>query len=577
MNHTKSLTKYIGNFVDELVASGVEHAVISPGSRSTPIAMLLAAHPEIETSILVDERSAAFFALGIAKETVTPVVLICTSGTAAANYYPAIIEAYYSEVPLIVLTADRPHELRDVDAPQAIGQIKLYGDYVKWFHEMALPEDTKAMLKYARSKAARASHIARLEKGPVQVNFPLREPLVPDFNEPEIWGERADSSFYPTTQGKGILDQQQLARLSTIFEHGKKGLIVCGSQTDLELAEAIIQVSEHLQIPILADPLSQIRTLGQDSLNIITSYDAILKDDKLREQLKPDFIIRFGAMPVSKPYRFYLETHENVHHIIVSNHVEFREPIGMETLFIETDPILLCEQIIKHTNQIGLKTNWLKKWQKMNTVVENIMKKVSSDKLTEGDVVLVIKDIMKQDSVLFTGNSMSVRDCDTFLIGVENRFKVLCNRGANGIDGVVSTAAGVARTGKHVTLLIGDLSFYHDMNGLLAIMQLQLNMTIVIVNNDGGGIFSFLPQKTETDYFEQLFGTPLGIDFKHAATLYNGNYTQPVHRAELQDELEKSYTQKGVSIIEIRTDREENLIWHKEKWNMVHSELRELE
>src|SRR5690625_3845232 len=260
MNHTESLTRYVASFVDELVKNGLTDVVISPGSRSTPLAMTVCEHEGLNEWVMIDERSAAFFALGMAKETKRSVALICTSGTAAANYFPAIVEAHYGRVPLIVLTADRPHELRDVGAPQAIEQIKMFGEYIKWFQEMALPEASERMLAYVRGKAARAVYEGkRGNPGPVHLNFPFREPLVPDFTLDHLWGDHREQSHYPTFDGEKRLTTNQLNELLEKLSGKQRGVIVCGPQVNEELASAITTLASKWDLPVLADPLSQLR------------------------------------------------------------------------------------------------------------------------------------------------------------------------------------------------------------------------------------------------------------------------------------------------------------------------------
>src|SRR5690625_3739819 len=269
MNHTEKLTRYVANFVDELACSGLTHVVISPGSRSTPLAILFSEHERIKEWVLIDERSAAYFALGIAKKAKKPVALVCTSGTAAANYFPAIVEAYYARVPLVVLTADRPHELRSVGASQTIDQMNMYGKFVKDFKEMELPDDASYMLRYVRSRAARAVREAEQEnEGPVHQNFPFREPLLPDLTLQNLWGEQDGSCYNQSYSGNRRLTGEQLTRLSEKIQQHKRGLIVCGPQVDESLGIAITALSEQLNIPVLADPLSQLRAgdHGQETI-----------------------------------------------------------------------------------------------------------------------------------------------------------------------------------------------------------------------------------------------------------------------------------------------------------------------
>lgn len=339
MEHTEIVTRYTANFVDELVQSGVTDVVISPGSRSTPIAMTMTEHPDLKQWVIIDERSAAFFALGIAKNKNRAVAIVCTSGTAAANFFPAIVEANYSRVPLIVITADRPHELRDVGAPQSIEQIKLYGDYAKSFHEMAIPEADPKMLNYARSTASRAVHTA-LEgnAGPVHLNFPVREPLIPDFSLDNLWGSTHGEAYYPTMDGARRLSVYQHFLLFCKFESKQKILFVCGPQMDSEFAEVVVELAEKWQAPILADPLSQVRSGLHPKGHVIEGYDALLRSETIRKELQPDVILRFGAMPVSKAYLFYVKDHKNIPQYIVESESGYREPAGNKTEFIYADP-----------------------------------------------------------------------------------------------------------------------------------------------------------------------------------------------------------------------------------------------
>ncbi|WP_340003217.1 2-succinyl-5-enolpyruvyl-6-hydroxy-3-cyclohexene-1-carboxylic-acid synthase [Oceanobacillus sp. FSL K6-0127] len=578
MDHIEKLTRYTANVVDEIVKSGVIDVVISPGSRSTPLALTFTEHPDIKEWVIVDERSAAFFAMGIAKQLDRPVALVCTSGTAAANYFPAIVEAYYSRVPLIVLTADRPHELRDVGAPQAIEQLKLYGDYPKWFHEMALPEATPNMLSYARNKAARAVYMANEgNPGPVHLNFPFREPLTPDFSLENIW-ENPDATDEMQTvntfmDGEKRLSEQQIEQLVQKLANGKKGLIVCGPQTDKRFAQVITELALKWRLPVLADPLSQVRAGSHEKDHVIEAYDAFLRNKTIREQLEPDYIIRFGAMPVSKAYLFYVKEHAHVKQYIVEGSSGYREPAGNRTEFIFADPVMLCRAIQATSSINEVELSWLNRWQEMNQISKKHLLSGKESQVTEGEAVRGLCEVIPDQSTLYVGNSMAIRDVDTFFMTTPKQVQVLANRGANGIDGVVSSGVGAAATGRTVTLLIGDLSFFHDMNGLLAAKHYKLNITILLVNNNGGGIFSFLPQSNDKRHFEALFGTPVNIEFKKAIEMYGGEYMQAMTEDHLKELLAASYLHEGLSVIEIKTDRTENVTWHREKWNAIEKEI----
>lgn len=574
MNHTETLTRYTANFVDELVCSGLRHAVISPGSRSTPLAILLTEHEKVKEWVLIDERSAAYYALGIAKQTNEPVAIVCTSGTAAANYFPAIVEAYYQRVPLVVLTADRPHELRDVGASQTINQVHMYGDFVKKSWEMALPESSPEMLNYVRNRAARVMTEAKANNpGPIHVNFPFREPLTPDLSLNELWGNKRKSSYNITYQGEKHLSARQLTLLSEKLYH-KQGVIVCGPQTDKELAPSIVTLSEALDAPILADPLSQLRTGAHDKQQIITTYDTIFRSEKLRTKLAPDYIIRFGAMPVSKSYMFFVQEHETALQIVIEDYEDTREPTNHQSEYIYAKARTFCESILPYINKQKVNKQWVNTWKQLEQLTNAELQGVDTQYLTEGEVIRNLIHLIPDDSVLFVANSMPIRDVDTFLQQMDKQITLYANRGTSGIDGTMSSALGVAATTKqHVTLIIGDLSFYHDMNSLLAARHYHLDITIVLINNNGGGIFSFLPQAKEAKHFEALFGTPLHLNFQHAAALYGSQYVVVDEKQSYENEIKQSINTSGIHIIEVKTNREENVHWHRKLWGAVEERL----
>lgn len=575
MEHIENVTRYTANFIDELVNSGLEHVVISPGSRSTPLAILCTEHEELKEWVIIDERSAAYFALGIAKQTNKTVALVCTSGTAAANYFPAIVEAYYARVPLLVLTADRPHELRHIGASQTINQLNMYGEFVKRFEEMALPDSNALMLRYVRNRASTAIHTASEgNPGPVHLNFPFREPLVPDLSLDNLWGEKTGERFNLTFDGKKHLSTEQLQQLVTKLTSFMRGVIVCGPQTDVGLAENLVALSEKLQIPILADPTSQLRAGKHAKQNVIANYDAIFRVESVRKILKPDYIIRFGAMPISKSYLFYLQTHETVPQMVVENSETMREPTNHPTDYVFADSSILCEQLITQLTANRFDDNWLATWQANELIATNELAKISGEELTEGEVISQVISALPDESALFIANSMPVRDLDTYFMPIDKTLRIHANRGVSGIDGVTSSALGIAATSKvKPTLIIGDLSFYHDLNGLLIAKQYQLNLTIVLINNDGGGIFSFLPQAQEAKHFDALFGTAHGLAFSKVVDMYGGTYESVNEVEALQTALKKSHETAGLSVIEIQTNREENVVAHRTLWKNIEQEL----
>lgn len=572
MNEQDSLTAYAASFIDELARNQVKHAVISPGSRSTPLALLFAEHPDITIHINVDERSAGFFALGLAKALQEPVAMLCTSGTATANFYPAIVEAFYARVPLIVLTADRPHELRDVGAPQTIDQMQMYGKHVKWFAEMAIPENTDVMIRYARTISARAAATAvKQPSGPVHVNFPLREPLVPAMKDVQTYRGQREATVQ-VEAGELSLSLKQMDNLANILSQSKAALIVCGELQTTESREAILQLADKWNVPILADPLSQLRS-GQSAVNIIDCYDTILRDERACAALSPDLILRFGAMPVSKPLLLYMKKQRQAVHMVVDGGGGWREPAGLATNMIQSEEAVFCHGMTARLPEVQ-DSIWLSLWITINHAAKQALSSIRDGaELDEGKLFSLLSDLMPEDSHLFVGNSMPIRDLDTFFFTNNKSIRTYANRGANGIDGVVSTALGVSTVKENTVLVIGDLSFFHDMNGLLAAKLQKQNLTILLVNNDGGGIFSFLPQSSEKDYFEVLFGTPHGLDFELAVKLYGGKYHKVQNWDDFQENFTKSFTVPGLKVIEVPTNREENVLKHRDLWNYVSREM----
>lgn len=574
MTIANALTSYVAAFIDELARVDIQDVVISPGSRSTPMAILMAEHPEIRTYVNIDERSAAFFALGMAKAKRKAVAILCTSGTAAANYFPAIIEANYSRVPLIVLTADRPHELRDVGAPQAINQISLFGNYAKWFVEMALPEDRPEMLRYTRTIASRAAGSAQsAPAGPVHLNFPFREPLVPNLTSEDLW-KRNQYSPVHVTVGRATLSDEEIDRLATQFKMIEKGLIICGAHDHPDFSNAVTKLAEQLNYPILADPLSQLRSGAHNKDYIIECYDTILRDEQISEQLKPEVIIRFGAMPVSKALFLFIKKYGNCQHIVVDSGGGWRDPSLMASEMIECDENDFCNALVKKITANDSHPKWIQNWVHINHATSSALNQVMDEQcLFEGKIFIELADILPEHSTLFVGNSMPIRDLDTFFPRNEKSIKIMANRGANGIDGVVSSALGASTSASPLVLIIGDLSFFHDLNGLLAAKLLKLTMTIILINNDGGGIFSFLPQAKEKKHFESLFGTPTGLDFEHAVKMYNGVFDRINSWETFRQKVTEGISTKGINVIEVPTCREENVDKHRILWKNVSQEI----
>lgn len=586
---------YVAAFVDELARSGVKNVVVCPGSRSTPLAYGFAANPAIKVWMEYDERSASFFALGMAKASQRPVALVCTSGTAAANFMPAVVEAHYSRIPLLVLTADRPPELRDNGAPQAIDQLRIYGTYAKWFVEMALPEASNEVLRYARTIAGRAVGTAAASPaGPVHLNMPFREPLTPApipgqplpaeaDRDPVAWYGRAGNQPYvKLLQALRSLEWGDIENIYAELAGIEKGLIICGPQDNPELAEALAELAEMLGYPVLADPLSQLRCGPHYRGRIISNYDAFLRDSRFTggDEFKPEVVLRFGAMPTAKPLLLFLKRYPNCPQIVIDGGDGWHEPTLLAERVIHADPVNLCYQLSYSVKEDlmpkePITTEWLKSWLRVARQTTNALsdKMEVLEELFEGRVLAEMTRL-PEGATLFVGNSMPVRDLDSFFAGSERNIKVLCNRGANGIDGVVSSALGVAAVSEGpVVLVLGDLSAYHDLNGLLAAKLHKLNLTIVLLNNDGGGIFSFLPQSNYPNNFELLFGTPHGVDFEPAVRMYGGDFRRVQSWPEFEATFDKALHSDGLKVIEVPTNRDSNVTMHRQMWAAVYEAL----
>lgn len=541
-NKNEALTTQVFTFASELYAYGVREVVISPGSRSTPLAVALEAHPNIKTWIHPDERSAAFFALGLIKGSQRPVAILCTSGTAAANYTPAIAESQISRIPLIVLTSDRPHELRSVGAPQAINQVNMFSNYVNFQFDMPIADGTTNMLDTIHYQMQIASqYLYGPHKGPIHFNMPFREPLTPNLDRKDLL----------KSETKTLPHYQKMVHVDPIKDkiEKPKGLIIVGDMQHQEV-DQILTYSTVFDIPVLADPLSQLRRHNHP--NVITTYDLLYRAGM---DWDVDFVIRVGKPVISKKLNQWLKT-TTAFQILVQNNDKidvFPVPpdVSYEISANDFFRSLMEERTID-------RKAWLQQWQSLEKQARIEINDFLQHATDEAAYVGTLLSKLTNEDALFVSNSMPIRDIDNLLF--DNEAEIYANRGANGIDGVVSTALGMA-VHKNVTLLIGDLAFYHDMNGLLMSKINDIHLNIVLLNNDGGGIFSYLPQKASAaEYFERLFGTPTGLDFEHAALLYDFNFKRFDHLTDFKFE---SLSKLGSNVYEVITDREDNLQQHQ--------------
>jgi len=559
-----ALDRYVGTFVAALAASGVRHAVIAPGSRNTPLTLALTADGSGITPWLhLDERSAGYFALGIARQLGEPVVILCTSGTAAANFLPAVVEASLSRVPLIVLTADRPPELRDVGAPQTIDQVRMFGAHAKWAVDMPLADGDALLERHAAATAQRAAGLA-LESpaGAVQLNFPFREPLVDDEPSPVI---PRPMGMTEVSRSRAMPDAAAIDRLATQVV-GRRGLIVAGPESGGLPASSIVALAALLDWPVIADPLSGLRTGEHDLSRVIDRADSLAREPAFMTRAEPDVVLRFGAAPTSKPLNLWLASIDGLEHVIVDDAVPgpggHRDPDALSPAALRADPTLLCQLLIA-AEPAAADPSWSALWTEANRAAGDALD-AAIDTLTEafeGTVPRDLAAVLPAGATLVVGNSMPVRDIDSFFPRTPRRLRLLGTRGASGIDGVVSTAAGAAAVDGPVTLLIGDLSFFHDQNGLWPVLHHGLDLTIVLVNNNGGGIFEFLPQQRMVgERFEPWWGTPHGLDFRHVVAQYGGRHQ--LIEDDPRSAIAEAIGRPGLDVLELRTERSRNVGMH---------------
>lgn len=607
----------VSAFFDELARWGVREVVVSPGSRSTALAMcayeLGRREPERMTVYVdIDERSASFFALGLAKASGRPVALVCTSGTALANYYPAVLEAETSRVPLIVLSGDRPPHLQGLGAPQTCDQVKAYGDHVRRFIQMPLAEDSPRAVAFARQAArelvlgalpggclplegdAVASRACSRMAGPVHANFPFDEPLKPDFSAPGVFsvGRSALDGTGGLAGAAGIAGPEvaSVSRLSMAvcdqvkaLIRGRRALVLAGEGTceSLEEAREMAAWAKAYGLPLLADPLSGLRSLGNEA--VIDNYDNVFGRDDFPV---PEVIIRFGRYPVSKRCVQKLAAVRPIE--IVVDAGETRDFNAMTDLFVACSPIDFARSLLACDCDAQASASFLSAWREANaaerarilSVEEDLRQGATGNAADEVEVAggadsdpavaprpegAYVREILKAapaGSCLFSANSMAIRAIDTFYVKGDKPLAVLCNRGLNGIDGTVSTALGVAQHFEQTTFLTGDFTLQHDLGGLALQREIAQvaaergkpapSIVVVLLNNNGGGIFEMLPQVSDEPYFARLFSAPQDVDFSHAAAAFNVPYRKVCTPSEFSQVYGEMLGTPGISLIEVK-------------------------
>jgi 2-succinyl-5-enolpyruvyl-6-hydroxy-3-cyclohexene-1-carboxylate synthase len=567
---TNANTALTSAFAEELARGGLRRAVVSPGSRSTPLAVALWRQPEIEVTVIVDERSAAFFALGAAQASGEPVALLCTSGTAAANYHPAVCEANESALPLVVLSADRPPELRGIGAGQTIDQIKLFGSSVRWFCEVGTHEADDAGLLHYRGVACQALAAARGEPrpGPVHLNLAFREPLSPvpvegavTATDPLALEGRAGRPLTAVTR----IDLEPSAfLLDEVAGHigdAIAGVIVAGRQLDPELREPLAHLARVSGFPILAEPTSQLRCGPHERSNVVASYDLLLREEHFAHSVVPDLVLRFGEMPTSKPLRSWLAS-SGADEIVVDPYGGWNEPSRRAAALLRADPTELASGWAARLERTGEARTAPERWIEAERAArEAIESTLAGEEINEPALHLALGAAHQGGDLVYTASSMPIRDQEAFLPATETDALFLSNRGANGIDGLISSGIGAAAaSGRPTTIVTGDLGLLHDLGGLAALCGVETPVRIVVIDNGGGGIFHFLPQEKalDGDEFEALLGTPRGISAEKAAALFDLPHRRLDSLAELPEALAA-----GTGLIEVRTDRHTNVATHR--------------
>jgi 2-succinyl-5-enolpyruvyl-6-hydroxy-3-cyclohexene-1-carboxylate synthase len=564
-------------FVDELARCGMREACTSPGSRSAPLVLSLVRDARLRCHSHIDERAAGFFALGVAKASGRPAAVACTSGTAAAELLPAVVEAHEARVPMIILTADRPPELRDVGAGQTIDQIKLYGGAAKWFFEVGSHDGSEHSRRWMRTLACRAWHTATSGRpGPVHLNFALREPLVVQGDLPDDDSARpGERPFVEYPEPPPTSLDCSSAPLERLMAPGARVVLVAGRH---ERATPLGAVAADLCTvagwPLLADPLSGARR-GPCA---IAHYDALLRDERLGAALRPEVVFRVGDLPPSKPLRSWLATIDD--QLALDPEGSRHDPDAVLGTVLAVEPVAamvdLAAAIGRAHRGSTEQAPWLAGWRAADALAAAAIDGVLAEHgLSEPLVAAVLGRLLPATATLFVASSMPVRDVETFWPAREDPPRVLCNRGANGIDGTISSALGAAAgSAGPVVLLIGDVAAAHDLGGLIGTRRLDpaLAMTIVLLNNGGGGIFDFLPVANASmarDAYSAHIATPTGLDFALAARLAGACHTRVGDLDSLDAALAAALGRPGIDLVEVSSQRAVNVRLHREVWAAV--------
>ncbi len=565
MSRGAANTAWAACFVDELARAGVREVALAPGSRSTPLVLAFARDGRFRMRVHLDERSAAFFALGVGKASGVPAAVVTTSGTAAANLLPAVVESAQSEVPLLVLTADRPPRLRGADANQAIDQVHLFGGYPKRFHEVGAPTLAGPELRHLRALACRAvADAAGAPAGPVHLNFPFDKPLEPTevaahlegVDPVAVVGRPDGAPFVEVHRARAVPDESALGVLLRVLETDS-GVVVAGPSAEpLRDGPAARALAGATGFPLLADALSGARFGPADGAQVVAGYDLFLRDPVVAERLTPSVVLRVGASPTSAAVLDWLALHAGIPQIVVDGGSRWKDHGVTAHTYSGADVAATLEALASATSR-RVSDDWTALWRTAEGAALAALR-ASAGEPHEGDVWPAVLASVSSDGALFVSNSMPVRDLDAFGHPADAAIHALGNRGASGIDGIVSTAFGIAsqREGP-VVCVLGDLALFHDQNGLLWAREEDAPVVFVLVDNDGGGIFHMLPVADHEPHFTPLVATPHGLDFRHAAELHGIDFTDTSVDA-LGDALPRALAAGHTAVLRVRTERAAN-------------------
>jgi 2-succinyl-5-enolpyruvyl-6-hydroxy-3-cyclohexene-1-carboxylate synthase len=583
------------SFVNEMVAGGVKYVCISPGSRNTPLTWAFAQHKEIRKYVNIDERSSAFFALGLANRTGSPVALLCTSGTAAAELYPAIVEAYQQRIPLVICTADRPPELRGTGTNQTINQDNLYKNHIRFFADVGLPDLSIKKIMALKKTAVNAIEICCYKnKGPVHINFPFKKPFEPDNLTDEISNKTnylLAKTIYKLPQYDTlvkIIGERWFLNIMRKLKHIKRGIITVGPENyGNEFYMNVIKLSRILKYPILPDGCSQLRflsypaakisdqthkiTINNNNNNIICNYESMFRSTSFSEAYPPEIMLHFGRTSTSKGMEDFNEKYSPLK-IIINEEGDFFDPTRKGKSY-KSSPSHFCKsaiecfQVDKHIRE---EEYWLKPYLFADQILEQLKHKIlfNSGFLNEIRIINDFLESVPGNSSIMLSNSLPVRDFDYWASCYPKRLNIFNNRGASGIDGIISTALGIASVKKETAFLItGDLAFYYDLNALLTAEKYSIPLIIILINNNGGGIFNSLPVSRYPDFLREYFITPHKLNFEKLTKAYGIDYSKAKTWKNFKDLMQNTVAKKKTSVIEIQTDAVRSLNLRKKYWD----------